>query len=211
MSRLPGVLLVLALAFVSCGDDDDEGGAGTAAATSEATTTTTIASSTTTSTTSSTSTSKGTTSKGTTSAPASPPTTEPPGTATSTAPGPGTATTAPSETMTSFATPSGNILCAMNADSGVRCDIGEVEWTPPPKPADCEFDWGSHLQLEEEASFACVSDTPFDEQPEVVPYGTSVRQGIYTCEVERSGVTCRNTETGAGFEVSRGGYELLEG
>src|SRR6478672_1709483 len=40
-----------------------------------------------------------------------------------------------------FQSPSGNIGCYI-AKSGVRCDIRERSWKPPPKPGYCELDRG---------------------------------------------------------------------
>jgi hypothetical protein len=38
-----------------------------------------------------------------------------------------------------FASPTGNISCGIDEESGsVRCDIGEREWEAPPKPSDYE-------------------------------------------------------------------------
>jgi len=127
-----------------------------------------------------------------------------------------TVTTAPTTTTslveitepTWFSTPSGNISCAMGVD-WVRCDIVERDWSPPPKPADCGFDWGSSLAVEVDGSarFLCVSDTVY--RPEVtVEYGSRVRVGAMSCDVLTSGVTCRS-EGGQGFSLSREAHELF--
>ncbi len=49
-----------------------------------------------------------------------------------------------------FQTPTGNIACDLGGSDaavvgGVRCDIRDKTWVPPPKPADCELDWGGSL------------------------------------------------------------------
>jgi hypothetical protein len=31
--------------------------------------------------------------------------------------------------------------------SAARCDISERDWSPPPRPADCEFDYGEGINL----------------------------------------------------------------
>jgi hypothetical protein len=92
----------------------------------------------------------------------------------------------------------------------VRCEIKEMSWTPPPQPADCEFDWGNALYVGDTAGFDCVSDTPFGARDlEVLPYESAVERGRYRCESARTGVTCRNTDTAAGFLLSRDRYELF--
>ena len=48
-----------------------------------------------------------------------------------------------------FASPSGNIACVITSsgdselvERGVRCDIDKRDWSPPPRPAGCELDYG---------------------------------------------------------------------
>src|SRR5215204_4295943 len=43
--------------------------------------------------------------------------------------------------LTGFVAPSGNVSCMIDAD-WARCDIIDRDWSPPPRPADCEFDYG---------------------------------------------------------------------
>src|SRR5882724_4480043 len=58
-----------------------------------------------------------------------------------------------------FRTPSKNIACALTSKS-VRCDIVNKSWQPPPKPADCQLDWGFGVFLENgQAGFLCAGDT----------------------------------------------------
>ena len=45
------------------------------------------------------------------------------------------------EGLVGFTSPSGNIGCFIDVDY-VRCDIAQRSWTPPARPADCEFDYG---------------------------------------------------------------------
>ena len=64
--------------------------------------------------------------------------------------------------------PTGNIACDLGGSDaavvgGVRCDIRDQTWVPPPKPADCELDWGGGLSLADgAATVTCTSDTVFD-------------------------------------------------
>ena len=65
-----------------------------------------------------------------------------------------------------FATPSGNIVCALGA-GGVRCDYWDFSqpaenrapnWELPAKPENCVMDWGNSLTLEETAHLTCHGD-----------------------------------------------------
>lgn len=106
-----------------------------------------------------------------------------------------------------FSTPSGNISCAVRAD-WVRCDIVERDWSPPPRPADCVFDWGPSVAVESsgEGRFLCVSDTVY--RPEVVvAYGSRVRVSAMSCAVLAVGVVC-DSATGHGFSLAREAHEL---
>ena len=180
------IVLLVVGALAACGEDVDGSGEDAAPATSTSTTTTATSSSTST-TASATSTSTSTTL--------------------------GRVVTLPGDTAEEamFTTPTGNISCAVHVETGGYCSIGEIDWAPPPKPADCEFDWGSDLQLGDEASFACVSDARIHREPAVLPYGSAVQRGRYSCGVEETGVTCLNADTGAGFRLARGRYELFGG
>lgn len=184
------VVLLVVAASCGSGDGDDQARSATSSTTSStaATAMTTLA----------------TTSSTTSSSTTTPATTATPTASTTTATRPGDT---PEEAF--FASPSGNILCALHATYGVRSDIGTMDWSPPPKPGDCEFDWGNVVELGDDAGFACVSDTPFERLPDPLPYGSSVERERFTCQSAETGVTCRNTGTGAGFSLSRGSYELL--
>src|SRR5258706_3939129 len=61
-----------------------------------------------------------------------------------------TASPAPASTFSSalvgqgnvfFMSPSGNIGCALS-ETGARCDIRDRSWTPPPRPATCDVNFG---------------------------------------------------------------------
>jgi hypothetical protein len=111
--------------------------------------------------------------------------------------------------LTGFVSPSGNVSCMIDAD-WARCDIIDRDWSPPLRPADCEFDYGQGISLArgEQAQFVCAGDTAFGAD-EVLPYGESITAGMLRCESAESGITCRDTKTGRGFEISRGAYRLF--
>ncbi len=94
-----------------------------------------------------------------------------------------------------FSSPSGNIGCALNRRYA-RCDIKKHTYSPPPKPANCDFDWGNSLQVHKRARFICISDR-------VLQYGDSLRLGNKKCTRRRSGMVCRNLRTEHGFRLSR--------
>lgn len=100
-----------------------------------------------------------------------------------------------------FTSPSGNIGCLLTRRRA-RCDIAEYNYSPPPKPASCDFDWGQSLQVRKRAHFICVSDT-VAVGDRVLRYGDSLRRGNRKCTSRRSGMVCRNLHTGHGFRLSR--------
>ena len=102
-----------------------------------------------------------------------------------------------------FASPSGNIGCIMTR-AGVRCDIRERDWTPPPKPASCELDWGSGVSVGRHgrASIVCAGDTTLGASRHLA-YGDAERLGRFRCLSRRVGMRCVNRRNGHGFLLSR--------
>jgi hypothetical protein len=111
--------------------------------------------------------------------------------------------------LTGFVSPTGNVSCMIDAD-WARCDILDNDWSPPPRPADCEFDYGQGISLApgEQAEFVCAGDTAFGPD-EVLPYGDSITAGLLRCESAESGITCRDVQTDHGFSISRQAYQLF--
>ncbi len=111
--------------------------------------------------------------------------------------------------LTGFVSPTGNVSCMIDAD-WARCDIIDRDWSVPPRPADCEFDYGQGISLApgEQAQFVCAGDTAFGPD-EVLPYGESITAGVLRCESADSGITCRDIEAGHGFSISRQAYRLF--
>jgi|SRR5215216_2984287 len=105
--------------------------------------------------------------------------------------------------FTQFASPSGNIGCVMSR-AGVRCDIRERDWTPPPKPASCELDWGSGVWVGRRgrASIVCAGDTTLRAR-RVLAYGDTETLGRFRCVSRRRGMRCVNDRNGHGFLLSR--------
>lgn len=113
-------------------------------------------------------------------------------------------TAVPAGAFTMFSSPSGNIGCAISKASGVRCDIRERGWSPPPKPASCELDWGQGLVVERRGrgSFVCAGDTVLGAQ-RPLGYGDAIRRGRFRCKSLQSGMRCSNLRNGHGFKLSR--------
>jgi hypothetical protein len=117
---------------------------------------------------------------------------------------------ASSDALKSFRTPTGNIGCQLG-NSYARCDIRDHSWTAPPKPADCELDWGGGLSVSGsgKGGVVCAGDTALDPSAPVLPYGQSSTVGSIQCVSRESGITCTKQATGHGFTVSRERYELF--
>ncbi|MGW0158477.1 DUF6636 domain-containing protein [Mycobacterium sp. NPDC003323] len=116
---------------------------------------------------------------------------------------------AAADDLAHFSSPSGNVGCVLDADY-VRCDIAEHDWATPPRPADCEFDYGQGiaLSLGEPATFVCAGDTTLGG-PDVLDYGQSITRGSLRCTSTESAMSCQNTGTGQGFSISRQVYQVF--
>jgi uncharacterized protein DUF6636 len=110
-----------------------------------------------------------------------------------------------------FETPSHNIGCFLDTH-GPRCDVREHTWSPPPEPAYCikaGVDWGGGIALSSRrAAFVCAGDTTLGG-PSILAYGHSAQRGPFICDSEQNGVTCRDTQTGHGFFLSRQSYRIF--
>lgn len=118
--------------------------------------------------------------------------------------------------LTLFQTPSGNIACLISdanpyEEASVRCDVHINSWTPPPRPVDCEEEYGQSVVVgtTQAPHFACVGDTVYDPSARVLRYGQSLRAGPITCSSRSAGMQCVSARTGRGFEVSRRSYRFL--
>jgi hypothetical protein len=113
------------------------------------------------------------------------------------------ATAVGADAATFFQSPSTNIGCAIDG-RGVRCDIREREWRPPPKPSSCPVDWGHGLTvgLRGRARFVCAGDTVLGAGRRL-QYGRSIRRGRFRCTSRRSGMRCVNRRNDHGFHLSR--------
>lgn len=108
-----------------------------------------------------------------------------------------------------FTTPSGNVACLMS--NGVRCDVLEHTWDLPPKPSDCEFDFGVGAQLVGTGAgeLSCVDDTVAGSDFAVLDYGAAVEYDGVVCVSREAGLRCRDRTTAHGFTVARAAYSLF--
>jgi uncharacterized protein DUF6636 len=108
------------------------------------------------------------------------------------------------QSFTGFQSPSGNIGCVIGRRGGVRCDIRNRDWRPPPKPASCMLDWGFGLTVGRRGRgrFVCAGDTTLG-QGRRLAYGDAIRRGRFRCVSRRSGMRCTNRRNGHGFSLSR--------
>ncbi len=101
-----------------------------------------------------------------------------------------------------FRTPSKNIECALTK-TDVRCDIVRKSWTPSPKPADCQLDWGNGLSISGgKSTVTCAGDTLIGSSDRTLDYGQALKSGTLRCDSDSSGMTCKDEKTGHGFTLS---------
>jgi hypothetical protein len=106
-----------------------------------------------------------------------------------------------------FQSPSKNIVCIYfeyDEHKALRCDVGDMAGTIPPKPRDCELAWGHSFEVEAKgkAGRSCAGDTQMGQPLRVLPYGEVWQRSGITCKSEQSGVTCSNADR-HGFLLSR--------
>lgn len=108
-----------------------------------------------------------------------------------------------------FVTPSGNIDCAVSA-TDARCDIGDRTWSSPPRPTDCQLDYGNGAVVDATgARLSCAGDTLLHVTTNVLQYGHGVRDGQVLCVSQPTGVRCEYLATGHGFTLAKESYTLF--
>ncbi len=136
-----------------------------------------------------------------------------------------------------FASPSGRIWCALYPEWTLchfprDMDLSEVPSTQEVCP-EAELDVTGVSVGVEDADYFCSGgaealpqtngdyvgwwrDSGFPavkydgQRFATLPYGEKLRRGRFVCLSERSGVTCGNTQTGAGFKISRAGVVIIK-
>lgn len=110
-----------------------------------------------------------------------------------------------------FRSPTGNIVCAVSSQSAT-CGIREFDYPVPTKPVTCNLaGWGQFLGVKKigYGEMLCSDGIPADPLSPVLDYGTSVQSGPFECTSSESGVRCRNTQTGHGFNLSREAFSTF--
>ncbi|HEY9670373.1 MAG TPA: DUF6636 domain-containing protein [Waterburya sp.] len=113
-----------------------------------------------------------------------------------------------------FATPSGNIHCALvgNNKNALRCEIssGLNPKPPQPYPGYCEFDWGAGFSLPKSGNpkILCISDTIAGSSYSTLSYGSTWKKAGFQCVSRTTGLTCTNS-SGQGFFLSRERWKVL--
>jgi hypothetical protein len=106
-----------------------------------------------------------------------------------------------------FRSPSGNIHCQYieGDDPTVRCDLVQMTNRPPPRPANCDLDWGKAFEVSAKATAGtrlCYGDTVQDGNLPVLPYGQQFRRPSIVCTSSEEGMECRNPRF-VGFKIAR--------
>lgn len=108
-----------------------------------------------------------------------------------------------------FQLPSGNIHCALY-DGILRCDVLRASYARPPRPRDCEQDWGDAVEIRARgpARLLCHGDTVANPGSPILHYGTAWQGPGMTCTAAETGLRCQNAE-GRGFEMARARLRLF--
>ena len=104
-----------------------------------------------------------------------------------------------------FHTPSHNIGCVYSSSpASLRCDIRSGLRPRPPRPGNCDVDWGDSYGLGAtgRATITCHGDTAIDRNSRILRYGSTWKRGAFTCRSKATGLRCRN-RSGHGFFMSR--------
>ena len=108
-----------------------------------------------------------------------------------------------------LSSPSGNIWCSL--EYGIECWVFENSYDPIARPKDCDYDWAENQFLVTDTAGVrgiCRSDSTFDAQPPVLPYGTTSILNDAACASTKIAMLCWDIRSGHGFRVSRASYDL---
>lgn len=111
-----------------------------------------------------------------------------------------------------FQIPSGNIHCRANSsDNSFECEMQTNNAKLPPKPKDCDLDWGNRFRMPAtgKASRSCHGDTlGLDPKNPVLGYNKTWRRNGFTCISKQTGLTCKNRD-GRGWTLSKNKQQLF--
>ena len=85
---------------------------------------------------------------------------------------------------------------------------------PRPRPKGCPkiVDWGQGLIVGKSGKghLVCAGDTALSNGGPTLAYGKSRTVGRFKCTSKTSGMTCKNTDNGHGYVLSKQKYRLLK-
>ncbi|MEU6564230.1 DUF6636 domain-containing protein [Nocardia nova] len=119
----------------------------------------------------------------------------------------------PQHSYAAFRTPSGNIACLIDdSGAGVRCDVVDYTFTPPPRPAEgCgETGYGHSVEVavDRPARFICAGDTVAAPDLPVLGYGETTGIGRVECYSTEDYLYCGVDDGAESFQLSRDSYRL---
>ena len=102
-----------------------------------------------------------------------------------------------------FQLPSRNVHCFQHQGE-LFCEVLAFSFTPPPRPRNCNANWGNAVMLggSGPARLVCHGDPGEISGYPVLGYGQTWQGPRMTCTAAQAGLRCENVE-GRGFELSR--------
>ncbi|MCQ4118607.1 hypothetical protein [Rhodococcus tibetensis] len=117
-----------------------------------------------------------------------------------------------------FLTPSGKWLCAIDPVKEMAGCASHIEGAPPSIPGTLQIpaqDSGPSaetniitVEVGKEPSFQTANQPLFTGNANVLPYGSTLAVDGFSCNVQFSGVSCKEDATGQGFTISTNGYKF---
>lgn len=112
-----------------------------------------------------------------------------------------------------FQSQSGNIQCNIASGDGIAfaaCEIRDYTYAPPPRPTPCMGGFGNRISIRQGSApeMACHTDSLMGQGYPTLPYGQTRSVSPITCDSETSGMTCKDSDSGHYFFLSRENYEM---
>ncbi|MGV9675734.1 hypothetical protein ACWDSJ_10695 [Nocardia sp. NPDC003482] len=119
----------------------------------------------------------------------------------------------PGYSYSAFQTPSGNVACMIDDDgAGVRCDVLDYTFTPPPRPAGgCGPSGYGHavaMSVTVAPRFVCAGDTVAAPDLPVLEYGDTTGFGRVECYSTTDYLYCDVDGGAHSFQLARDFYRL---
>lgn len=121
----------------------------------------------------------------------------------------GTGGLALAQNLEGFQTPSKNIHC-MLYENELRCDLLQNTAPIPPRPQNCDLDWGNVFAMTSAGKpiRVCYGDTVMNPNHPVLQYGQVWKKAGFTCTSLTSGLRCVNKNK-KGWLLTRGKQSLF--